>query len=354
MPLVSIIVPMYKVEKYIHKCIQSIINQTYKDIELILVDDGSPDRCGSIGEEYASKDFRIKVKHKENEGLSSARNAGLDLAMGKYVVFIDSDDWIESEMIQSMLGLAEKNNGDLVICNYRKVNTEGGVMHDKCLNIKTQIIEINNLTLEKYFDMYIIPNNHSFEVWNKMYRLDIIKKNNLRFHRNNEIFAEDKLFNFSFYCHTNIVCVTDMVFYNYLQRQDSIIHSVRPTTLQELNLLKRFWNHAKDNDLLHKLNGIIPELFYTLLKDTISDLYNKENKNVNVIRSQIKELISLPEFLICMKILSYGSRYGLRLKNRGASLKGRFILRLIPLMYWLKLYKIALYMNIYLLRLEKS
>ena len=98
-PKVSIIVPVYKVEKYLRKCIDSIINQTLKDIEIILVDDGSPDNCGKICDEYAAKDTRIKVIHKENGGLSSARNAGMEVAEGEYIGFVDSDDWIESDLI---------------------------------------------------------------------------------------------------------------------------------------------------------------------------------------------------------------------------------------------------------------
>ncbi|HEY8803664.1 MAG TPA: glycosyltransferase, partial [Clostridium sp.] len=101
-PLISIIVPIYKVEVYIRNCVDSILNQTYKNLEIILVDDGSPDNCGNICEEYSSKDKRIKVIHKKNGGLSSARNAGLDIASGEYIGFIDSDDWIEGDMYESL------------------------------------------------------------------------------------------------------------------------------------------------------------------------------------------------------------------------------------------------------------
>lgn len=99
MPKISIIVPVYNVEKYLRKCIDSILNQTFKDFELILIDDGSTDESGKICDEYNLKDNRIKVIHKENGGLSSARNAGLDIAQGEYIGFVDSDDWIESDQI---------------------------------------------------------------------------------------------------------------------------------------------------------------------------------------------------------------------------------------------------------------
>ena len=98
MPKLSIIVPVYKVEQYINKCIDSILNQTFTDFELILVDDGSPDNCGKICDEYAQKDERVRVIHKENGGVSSARNLGIDEAKGEYVSFIDPDDWIDLDM----------------------------------------------------------------------------------------------------------------------------------------------------------------------------------------------------------------------------------------------------------------
>ena len=97
-PLVSVIVPVYKVEKYLDKCIESIVGQTYENLEIILVDDGSPDNCPTMCDEWAQKDSRIKVIHKENGGLSSARNAGLDACTGDYIGFVDSDDWIEPDM----------------------------------------------------------------------------------------------------------------------------------------------------------------------------------------------------------------------------------------------------------------
>ena len=128
---VSIIVPVYNVEKYLDKCIESIVNQTYRNIEIILVDDGSPDKCPEICNEWAKKDDRIKVIHKENGGLSSARNAALEIAQGDYITFVDSDDWIENDMIQSMLTCAAKNDADIVCCGFYfdNVDTTGPVSY---------------------------------------------------------------------------------------------------------------------------------------------------------------------------------------------------------------------------------
>ena len=116
MPELSIIVPVYKVEKYLPKCLDSILAQTFTDFELILIDDGSPDRCGDICDEYAAKDDRLIVIHQENKGVSAARNAGLDIARGEYIGFVDSDDWIEPEMYETMLATAKESEAEIVAC----------------------------------------------------------------------------------------------------------------------------------------------------------------------------------------------------------------------------------------------
>ena len=115
-PLISVIVPVYKVEQYLERCVKSIINQTYKNLEIILVDDGSPDRCGEMCDEFAKKDRRIRVFHKENGGQSSARNLGLDNMTGDYVGFVDSDDWIDPKMYEHLHQLIIKNNAQIAAC----------------------------------------------------------------------------------------------------------------------------------------------------------------------------------------------------------------------------------------------
>ena len=115
-PLISVIIPVYKVEPYLRKCIDSVRNQTYRNLEIILVDDGSPDHCGQICDEYAAADSRIRVIHKENGGLSSARNAGIRIARGEYLGFVDSDDWIEPDMYAFLYAALEKETADLAVC----------------------------------------------------------------------------------------------------------------------------------------------------------------------------------------------------------------------------------------------
>ena len=119
--LITVVIPIYKVEQYLDKCIQSIINQTYKNLQIILVNDGSPDNCGKICDEYALKDNRIEVIHKINGGLSDARNVGIGRAKGKYIGFVDSDDYIEKDMYENMYNLLEERNADVCICNFYNV-----------------------------------------------------------------------------------------------------------------------------------------------------------------------------------------------------------------------------------------
>ena len=125
----SVIVPIYNVEKYLSRCIDSVLSQTFADFELILVDDGSPDNCPEICDKYAQKDHRIKVVHKENAGLGMARNLGVEVATGDFICFIDSDDFIEEECLNAMYSAAEENKVDLVICDYYKYFENGQKDH---------------------------------------------------------------------------------------------------------------------------------------------------------------------------------------------------------------------------------
>lgn len=124
-PLISVIVPIYNVEKYLARCVDSIVNQTYKNLEIILVDDGSPDRCPKMCDDYAEKDSRIKVVHKKNGGLSDARNAGMAVATGEYISFIDSDDYVSDDFFECLLDVMNKENSDIAECSVVKLYEDG-------------------------------------------------------------------------------------------------------------------------------------------------------------------------------------------------------------------------------------
>lgn len=175
--MISVIVPIYNVEKYLHRCIESIINQTYTNLQIILVDDGSPDNCGIICDEFAQKDSRIKVIHQKNKGVSAARNAGLEVATGEYVGFVDPDDYIDEQMYGNMLDALRETNSDLVICGYDYVNEQGNVLRPY------EEKDVQILTQKEYMSMqFDMPPTIRHTVWNKLFKAR--SWGNLRFPEN--------------------------------------------------------------------------------------------------------------------------------------------------------------------------
>ena len=181
MPKVSVIIPVYNVGKYLRKCLDSVINQTLKDIEIICVNDGSTDNSGKILDEYAAKDKRIKVIHQENQGLGAARNVGIDLAKGEYIGFVDSDDWISTGFYEKLYETAKRENSDISACNIMRVknNQTYPLLKYTTINKAT--------TLKNKFKLLHMP-AYNYVV-NKIYRTDFLKINNLYFETN--IYFED-------------------------------------------------------------------------------------------------------------------------------------------------------------------
>ncbi|MHB1457046.1 MAG: glycosyltransferase [Armatimonadota bacterium] len=164
-PGLSIIVPVYQVNTYLRHCLDSILDQTYVNYELILVNDGSTDGCYEICEEYAQKDLRIRVIHQDNAGLSAARNCGIDLATGRYIGFVDSDDWIDADMYEMLMHDAETNNADIACCCFRRI-FDNGESRSKSPDVlqETVIWENEDVFLNLY---------KNFNAWNKIYRADL-------------------------------------------------------------------------------------------------------------------------------------------------------------------------------------
>lgn len=212
MPELSIIVPIYKVEKYLPKCIESILNQSFTDFELILVDDGSPDYCGLICDEYAGKDSRVKVIHQNNQGVSAARNAALDVAAGRYLGFVDADDWIEKDMYQTMLQTAFANGADVVICGIQYFTENGILIREdlkgcKCFSQKELLI-----------NLYGKPNPMGGGCVNKVFLRSKIE--NVRFNPNLSM-AEDWVYLFECFKQCDSGYQIPAAFYNVVERPDS-------------------------------------------------------------------------------------------------------------------------------------
>ncbi len=209
--LVSVIVPIYKVEKYLEKCINSIISQTYKNIEIILVDDGSPDNCGKICDNYAKKDKRIKTFHKKNGGLSDARNYGLKKSIGEYILFVDSDDWIDPEMVEILVNSLEKNNTDISICGIKLIKNND-VEYLKWF--KEDTILQKEEALKMLLENKVITNH----AWNKLYRKEIIEKTPFP---KGKLYEDARIMH-NVFLNCNSVSITKEYLYNYLIRDTSI------------------------------------------------------------------------------------------------------------------------------------
>ncbi|MDO5852291.1 MAG: glycosyltransferase [Methanobacteriaceae archaeon] len=235
-PKVSIIVPMYGVEQYVEKCIESLLNQTLKEIEIILVDDGSPDRSGEIAEEYAKKDRRIKVVHQRNAGLGPARNSGVKVATGEYIGFVDSDDWANCEMFVRLYEAAVKNSADIVVSGHCDV-TNGVITKTKKHPLAGQTIDSSRHIMEIRKNLYGHKLNDDvveafpMSVWIAIYRREMFIKHNLEF---KEILSEDIIYNLSAYKYAKIITFTGDTDYCYRKDEQPSITQ----TFSEKKLLR--------------------------------------------------------------------------------------------------------------------
>lgn len=209
--MVTVIVPIYKVEQYVNRCIDSIISQTYKNLEIILVDDGSPDSCGKICDSYAKTDSRIQVIHKENGGLSDARNAGIDVAKGDYLMFVDSDDWVDEDFCESAVSALENNNSDIVVFGYNRVDESDNLLES--WNLQGRHKCSKQEALKKLFQSEI--DNYA---WNKIYKRNLF--NNIRYPKGK--LWEDIGTTYLLFAEAESIYISNCVTYNYLMRESSI------------------------------------------------------------------------------------------------------------------------------------
>lgn len=250
---VSVIVPIYNVEKYIHQCITSIVNQTFTNLEIILVNDGSPDNCGMIAERFAEQDNRIKVIHKENGGLSDARNAGTQFVTGEYIIFVDSDDWLALDMVEKMVNISLMYKADVVQSAFYYAYEEHLLFDHRYFSKTDPPLILNNQTL-----MFELVNNEKVKnfAWGKLYKTSLIQ---------DIPFKKGVLFEDVFWAHqvmhnvnTYVLLHEPLVYYR--QRSDSIVATY---TTRNLDILKG----------LRERHSFIEEYYKALIDDSYKVIF---------------------------------------------------------------------------------
>ena len=286
--LVSIVVPIYKVEKYMHKCIDSIINQTYKKIEIILIDDGSPDNCGKICDDYAKKDSRIKAVHKENNGVSSARNLGIEISTGNWIAFIDSDDWIENDYIEQLFSIANKDGSDIALCGYNRIN-----------NNSIQTINVANGKIEEYNSYDFLIKTLNPQTAFGLCHMKLIKKDciqNLRFDEN-LVVGEDALFNMQLSKNIKKAVFYKKALYNYRNNSNSVVKRYDDNYAKKyMESMKKCKEYITSNYTDSKIKqNYYNYVAYHVMLVSVNYCFHPENKNKHKIKL-LKEICSYDIF----------------------------------------------------------
>lgn len=259
-PKVSIIVPVYNAEKYLSRCLDSLVEQNLSDIEIIVVNDGSSDSSIKILEEYRQKDNRIKIIHKTNEGVSSARNLGVELAVGEFIGFVDSDDWVDKEMYEVLYDTAIEESADIIMCTY--IREFGSHSKEKIFNLPRKISYNDEEVKTNIMRRLIGPVNEEIAnpelldawgtVWTKLYRTDLIKRNNLTFSDLREIGTnEDSLFNILAAFHAQSFIFLNTPYYHYWRDNNSSVTSgFKPYLIEQwFNLYNKIGSLIEEHKL---------------------------------------------------------------------------------------------------------
>lgn len=275
-PKVSVVIPIYNVEKYLDRCVESVVNQTYKNIEIILVDDGSTDSCPAMCEEWAKKDSRIKVIHKANAGLGMARNTGIDNASGEYIFFFDSDDYVDRTIVEKCVASALDNESDVVIFGYSN-SFENGTEEKAKLKLFATVFEGEQIQNKLLPAMYTYDMGFGISAWGKMYRLGAIKNNNLRFMSEREIISEDAYFALEFYLRINKASIVDESLYFYYKRNDSLSRIYKKGRQEENDkFIQKSLDYIKENGLPDTVKKHITARYHMYTAATVKQLMSAD------------------------------------------------------------------------------
>lgn len=289
----SIIVPIYNVEKYLDRCMVSLLNQTLKGIEIIMVDDGSPDNCPKMCDEYAKNDNRVKVVHKKNAGLGFARNSGLDVAKGEYIAFVDSDDYVGLNMYKTLYDRAEADKCDAVFCGFRTEMKQNKWMYSD--EVDADKLWKGNEVQQFMLDMIAsgagvkAERLYQMSVWHSIYKRSLIEKEHLRFVSEREVASEDIPFQVDFLSKANIVAYVSKTFYSYCLNGTSLTATLKPEKYDRYKQLRAcLLTKFTDFEYVSRVN----RLFIGYTRSYLYDIMNSTWKNkMDMIRKILSDNI---------------------------------------------------------------
>lgn len=319
-PYVSIVIPVYGVERYIKRCLDSVVNQTLKNIEIIIVNDDTKDNSMEICEAFAKEDDRIKIYNKLNEGLGLTRNYGIERSNGEYIAFLDSDDFVDLDFYEKMYNNAKKNETDACFTNYKIYNKDAQLIEENMRNIpfSGEIID-SKLVL---FNMLKVPTELAekkfigMSVWRAIYKKKIIKENSLKFVSERQFISEDILFNIDFFSNANKISFIKDTYYYYCENSNSLTHIYREDRFKKnkelyLELIRRtkkigIFEQVQcglSNLFIDSVRGCIKnEFYYNSLnaKNNVINILNDEYVN-KALKIKTKESLRKNMFDFCMK-----------------------------------------------------
>ena len=335
-PLVTVVVPVYNVEKYLDACVRSVVEQTYHNLEIILVDDGATDSCPAKCDAWAEHDSRIKVIHKQNQGLGMARNSGLEAANGKYICFFDSDDFIDTDTVECAVGVAERDEAGIVLFGMRSVSTDGLTVLSEMVPCCPKESFAGDEVLERFLPFLMGPDLKTGEDWGLMASAcgclidnPMLSACGFRFASEREIISEDVYSMLKLYRHVNCVSIIGRAFYNYRVNNTSLTHTYNP---QRLSRIAHFYRASRalahecgySEKVVERLAVPYLNFIIAALKQlAVADVPKREKL------AQVRELSGSEDFGLAYSVLR-GAKLGLKKKFvLDAVYKGRLKLVLV-------------------------
>ena len=310
---ISVIVPVYKVpESYLKKCIESLIQQSLKSIEIILIDDETPDNGGKICDEYAEKHENIKVIHQKNQGVSVARNSGIEIAKGEWIAFVDSDDWVEENMFAKLYEVTQKTDAEIIICS-TYVNYEEKQIENSFFNCNTRKFigkekeEVQLQLIAKGINDYFPPEVGCGVPWAKLYKKEFIEKKKLRFIPN-LVRMQDNIFNLYAFEEANAILYVNEFLYHYRKSNESACNKYNEKVIEYFEKVNReteiFINKYNKSEIFKKALDIkIVMSFHSYFS---LNFFNKQNnKKYTIRRKEIIELINSEPYRTSIKNIDY-------------------------------------------------